>query len=217
MSTCFLLQLLQEQFDSESVHTAAAAAGDAPYTQFSPRHDWLQDEQVEDDDDTLEMPIFEGEPFGPSKALPKPKAPGAFAKKLLKTKHDPEICNRRNADKMMSFPTSMSGVGDLDTYDAKIPNRVFNAMRNFSYKESGRAARVREKADVATSLHIDRLGRLVLFKLVNQGVLGSVSGSISTGKEAVVLHATGGHSDICEMPAECVAKVIKAATVSVEN
>ena len=44
--------------------------------------------------------------------------------------------------------------------------------------------------------------RLLLYKLVNNGLLESVNGTISTGKEAVVLHANGGrlvqHCTICQ-------------------
>jgi RIO kinase 3 len=39
---------------------------------------------------------------------------------------------------------------------------------------------------------MDPRTRLILYKLVNNGTLESVSGSISTGKESVVHHAIGG-------------------------
>lgn len=39
---------------------------------------------------------------------------------------------------------------------------------------------------------MDARTRLILYKLVNNGVLDSISGSISTGKESVVFHAYGG-------------------------
>ena len=45
----------------------------------------------------------------------------------------------------------------------------------------------------ATSVQaIDQKTRLLLFKMVNNEILEDVNGTISTGKEAVVLHATGG-------------------------
>jgi len=39
---------------------------------------------------------------------------------------------------------------------------------------------------------MDPRTRMLLYKLVNNGGLESISGTISTGKESVVLHAHGG-------------------------
>ena len=39
---------------------------------------------------------------------------------------------------------------------------------------------------------MDPRTRLLLYKMVNNGTLESVSGAISTGKESVVFHAIGG-------------------------
>ena len=39
---------------------------------------------------------------------------------------------------------------------------------------------------------LDENTRLILYKMVNNGMLDSLSGIISTGKEAVVIHAKGG-------------------------
>ena len=41
---------------------------------------------------------------------------------------------------------------------------------------------------------VDEKTRLILYRLVNQELLESINGVISTGKEAVVLHAVGGRS-----------------------
>ncbi len=39
---------------------------------------------------------------------------------------------------------------------------------------------------------MDEKTRLVVYKLMNGGVLDEVHGIISTGKEAVIMHADGG-------------------------
>ena len=39
---------------------------------------------------------------------------------------------------------------------------------------------------------VDSRTRIMLYKLVNNGLLDSITGTISTGKEAVVIHAYGG-------------------------
>lgn len=56
--------------------------------------------------------------------------------------------------------------------------------------------------DVCTHMHlnvtppqeqaVDPRTRLLMFKLVNAGVLEKINGCISTGKESVVFHADGG-------------------------
>ena len=56
--------------------------------------------------------------------------------------------------------------------------------------------RVTEKADRATvEQALDPRTRLVLFKMLNQGIFSEINGCISTGKEANVYHAStaGGH------------------------
>ena len=54
----------------------------------------------------------------------------------------------------------------------------------------------------------------MLYKLVNGGILDSVNGVISTGKEAVIFHADGGPGpeeaeEPYNVPKECVLKVFK--------
>ena len=39
---------------------------------------------------------------------------------------------------------------------------------------------------------LDEKSRLILYKMVNNGTLETISGIVSTGKEAVVIHAKGG-------------------------
>jgi RIO kinase 1 len=50
---------------------------------------------------------------------------------------------------------------------------------------------VSDRANRATSEQVlDPRTRMILFKLINRGLLNSIHGSISTGKEANVYHAT---------------------------
>ena len=42
---------------------------------------------------------------------------------------------------------------------------------------------------------VDAKTRLILYKLVNGGTLESVEGVVSSGKESVVFHGTGGRYD----------------------
>lgn len=79
---------------------------------------------------------------------------------------------------------------------AQLPAGVANAVRENARKEAAGRARVTEKADRATvEQALDPRTRLVLFKMLNQGVFSEINGCVSTGKEANVYHAStaGGH------------------------
>lgn len=58
---------------------------------------------------------------------------------------------------------------------------------------SPQAQRLHEKKEHSTQEHVfDPKTRLLVFKMVDSGLLTEVNGCISTGKEANVYHATGG-------------------------
>ena len=68
-----------------------------------------------------------------------------------------------------------------------------NFFRNFSIKEGKRKKRVNDKIDKSTSDQaVDPATRLILFKMINNGIIEAVHGILSTGKEAVILYADGG-------------------------
>ncbi|CAG7828927.1 unnamed protein product [Allacma fusca] len=127
------------------------------------------------------------------------------------TKHDMTMSGRRNACRVMEFPPGIS-TGDGASFDMQLSNKVFNTLKVYSKAEEGRRTRVHDKIDKSTSeMAIDAKTRLLLYKLVNNNILDKVYGIISTGKEAVVLYASGGSlSDetevVTEIPAECVVK-----------
>ena len=52
------------------------------------------------------------------------------------TKHDPEICGRRNVANMEKFPPDFPA-GDMsdESKDYRLPNSVFNTLRTHSNKE----------------------------------------------------------------------------------
>ncbi len=66
-------------------------------------------------------------------------------------------------------------------------------MMTTDYYGNFRSQRLHDKKEKATNeLAMDGKTRLIVFKLVNSGMLESVSGCVSTGKEAAVYHAYGG-------------------------
>ncbi len=96
-------------------------------------------------------------------------------------------------------------------------------IRNFSIKQGKRRARVVDKVDKSTVAQaVDPKTKLILFKLVNGGVLDAVNGVISTGKEAVILHADGGPGpeeaeDPLNVPKECAIKIFKTTLNEFKN
>merc|ERR1719209_2375760 len=108
------------------------------------------------------------------------------------TKHDKEINQRENAKRVMEFPPGIQ-TGDGGGFDMQLSNKVYNKIKNFSVKEGKRKNRVGDKEDKAVAEQaVDPKTRILLYKFVNGGVLDSVNGVISTGKEAVIMHADGG-------------------------
>ncbi len=95
------------------------------------------------------------------------------------------------------FLHARSGRPQLDLRDTvKLPSAVATAVRESARREAAGRMRVTEKADRATvEQALDPRTRLVLFKMLNQGVFSEINGCISTGKEANVYHAStaGGH------------------------
>uniref|UniRef100_A0A4W3H2P0 Serine/threonine-protein kinase RIO3 n=1 Tax=Callorhinchus milii TaxID=7868 RepID=A0A4W3H2P0_CALMI len=129
--------------------------------------------------------------------------------KDITTKHDEVMCGRKNTARMENFAPEFQ-VGDGIGMDLKLSNRVFNALKQHSISEQRRSAKLHEKKEHSTSEQaVDTKTRLLLYKMVNVGLLENVNGCISTGKESVVLHGNGGRINEHIVPSECAIKVFK--------
>ncbi|XP_037957695.1 serine/threonine-protein kinase RIO3 [Teleopsis dalmanni] len=111
------------------------------------------------------------------------------------TKHDEELCGVRNACRVMSFPPEFA-TGDGAGFDMKLSNSVFNQLRTYSRRSATNSGSTKKnkmhdrKDHVSTAeIGVDGPTRLLLYKLINNEVLEQINGVISTGKEAVILHA----------------------------
>ena len=136
------------------------------------------------------------------------------------TKHDTVISGRKNACRAMEL-TSGIQIGDGGGFDMKLSNPVYNHLKSFSMAEQKRSARLHDKHEKATSdMALDPRSRLLLHRMIDNGILEAVHGAISTGKEAVILHAEGGKMNdgggggdggVQEVlvPKECAVKVFK--------
>uniref|UniRef100_A0A1A9UR86 Serine/threonine-protein kinase RIO3 n=1 Tax=Glossina austeni TaxID=7395 RepID=A0A1A9UR86_GLOAU len=132
------------------------------------------------------------------------------------TKHDANLCGVRNACRMMSFPLEVA-TGDGAGFDMKLSNSVFNQLKTHARK-GHKKNRMQDRKDNAATAEkgVDGRTRLLLYKLINNQVLEQIDGIISTGKEAVILHAysnpifTGCDPKLPKIvPKECAVKIFK--------
>ncbi|XP_041045716.1 serine/threonine-protein kinase RIO3 isoform X2 [Carcharodon carcharias] len=157
-------------------------------------------EDSESSDDEVDWQDTRHDPYGPDKPSTNAKRGFVGKGREITTKHDEVTCGRRNTARMENFAPEFQ-VGDGIGMDLKLSNRVFNALKQHSYSEQRRSARIHEKKEHSTSDQaVDSKTRLLLYKMVNAGVLESVSGCISTGKESVIFHAKGGRMQEAGIP-----------------
>ncbi|XP_058819869.1 serine/threonine-protein kinase RIO3 isoform X2 [Topomyia yanbarensis] len=112
------------------------------------------------------------------------------------TKHNQDINGRKNACKVMSFPPEFS-TGDGAGFDMKLSNTVFNQLKSHWKKGTKKQHRANDrKENIATAeMGLDEPTRIILYKWINNQLLASIDGIISTGKEAVILHGETDPSD----------------------
>lgn len=141
--------------------------------------------------------------------LPK-KGYGLDEDGLMITKHDERLCGVRNACRVMSFPPEFK-TGDAASFDMQLSNAVYNQLKTYSQKTKKHKAHDRRDNFATAEMGVDDKTRLLLYKLVNNQVLEQINGIISTGKEAVILHATSDENYTGELslPKECAIKIFK--------
>ncbi|GAB6020150.1 Serine/threonine-protein kinase RIO1 [Chamberlinius hualienensis] len=89
---------------------------------------------------------------------------------------------------------------------------VDSIQSDYTGVEKGGRTRMRDKKDRATVENaLDPKTKMILFKLLNSGVIGEINGCVSTGKEANVYHATGKDGE------ELAVKVYKTSVLSFKD
>lgn len=126
------------------------------------------------------------------------------------TKHDEQLCGVRNACRVMSFPPEFP-TGDAACFDMKLSNAVFNQLKTYSRKTKKNNLHDRRENIATAEMGVDERTRLLLYKLINNQVLEQVNGIISTGKEAIILHADSdpSYTGTQIIPKECAIKIFK--------
>ena len=85
----------------------------------------------------------------------------------------------------------------IERYEGpKLSNKAANVLIQASKKLENERLRAKDKADRATVEQVlDPRTRMILFKILNKGVICEINGCISTGKEANVYHSTNADGD----------------------
>lgn len=81
---------------------------------------------------------------------------------------------------------------NVEKYEGpQLPNHAINTLLESNRKADADRFRSKDKHDRATAEQVmDPRTRMILFKLLNRGLISEINGCISTGKEANVYHAT---------------------------
>ncbi|KAK6101252.1 RIO1 family protein [Brugia pahangi] len=219
-----LAKKLQEEFDREYEMSLKSAETkeirtkiEFGFERYHPSYDSdydLEEELSEDDEDLREVAID----FLYSR--PKDEFPSSGYMRdgsgNLITKHDKEIAERRNSEKMMHLPIDIP-TGDV--VGEKLSNRVYNKLRNYCKTDQRRNARVKDKDEKATNeLSMDKVTRLIIYRFITTGLFDVIENVIATGKESIVLRAIA-HGDGVRLFEEkhCALKVFKMALSEFKN
>ncbi|XP_077480864.1 serine/threonine-protein kinase RIO3 [Stigmatopora argus] len=221
-SDLMLAEVLQMQYDREFDHQLRREErkfnGDSKvsisFENYRTVHPYEDSDSSEDEVDWQDTPR---DPYRAAKPQTTPRRGFAGKGKNITTKHDPETCGRKNTARMENFAPEVH-VGDGLGMDLKLSNPVFNSLKRHCASEQRRSARLHEKKEHSTAEQaVDPRTRLLMYKMVNAGVLESINGCVSTGKESVVFHANGGSLDEKALPDEVVLKVFKTTLNEFKN
>ncbi|XP_028825401.1 serine/threonine-protein kinase RIO3 [Denticeps clupeoides] len=221
-SDLLLAQMLQMEFDRESDSQLRREEkkfnGDSKvsisFENYRMVHPFEDSESSEDEVDWQDT---RHDPYRADKPTTTPRKGFVGKGKNITTKHDEVVCGRKNTARMEHFAPEVL-VGDGIGMDLKLPNHVYNALKKHCHAEQRRSARLHEKKENSTAEQaVDPKTRLLMYKMVNAGVLEAINGCISTGKESVVFHASGGSLEETVVPEECVLKVFKTTLNEFKN
>ncbi|XP_027130009.1 serine/threonine-protein kinase RIO3 isoform X1 [Larimichthys crocea] len=176
-------------------------------------------EDSDSSEDEVDWQDTRHDPYRAEKPQTTPRRGFTGKGKNITTKHDEVTCGRKNTARMDNFAPEVH-VGDGLGMDLKLSNQVFNSLKQHCYSEQRRSARLHEKKEHSTAEQaVDPRTRLLMYKMVNAGVLENINGCISTGKESVVFHANGGSVSLEEQPVpdEVVLKVFKTTLNEFKN
>ncbi|KAL6072432.1 Serine/threonine-protein kinase RIO1 [Balamuthia mandrillaris] len=213
---------LQSRFEEEALLEAQQRRYTSPYEKvtsvslpkaYGSYEDSLlysntEDSQYDDQEDEEEDSDFEAEynerfnnPHAPTLCKPhhtvvktqgrRPSGAVAAERRPLPeiiTKHDPIIAGINNAQKIERYIDS----GDMRSM--KVGTTAYNALKKDTAR--GEVERMRKRGNKKDESHhesvMDQPTRMILYKMINSGLLDELNGVVSTGKESHVFHAVAG-------------------------
>ncbi|NXS96582.1 RIOK3 kinase, partial [Jacana jacana] len=195
-SDLMLAQMLQMEFDREYDaqlrREEKKINGDSKVSISFENYRKVHPYDSDSSEDEVDWQDTRHDPYRADKPTTTPRKGFIGKGKDITTKHDEVVCGRKNTARMENFAPEFQ-VGDGIGMDLKLSNQVFNALKQHAYSEERRSARLHEKKEHSTAEKaVDPKTRLLMYKMVNSGVLETITGCISTGKESVVFHAYGG-------------------------
>ncbi|KAK2094540.1 Serine/threonine-protein kinase RIO3 [Saguinus oedipus] len=167
-------------------------------------------EDSDSSEDEVDWQDTRDDPYRPAKPVPTPKKGFIGKGKDITTKHDEVVCGRKNTARMENFAPEFQ-VGDGIGMDLKLSNHVFNALKQHAYSEERRSARLHEKKEHSTAEKaVDPKTRLLMYKMVNSGMLETITGCIKESMEDE-------KEDSKVIPTECAIKVFKTTLNEFKN
>ncbi|PAA78666.1 hypothetical protein BOX15_Mlig019372g2, partial [Macrostomum lignano] len=165
----------------------------------------------------VEPPLL---PPGPARSFNSRGVSGRGADLL--TKHDAEICGRRNAERMAGFGHAGFRTGDTD--GLQLDNRVYNSLKVHAAQEERRSAARRqrdsqqqlsqqEQLEQQRRQQLDERTRRLLQRLVTIRRLAEVGEVLKVGDQSLLIHARCDSNSRCKggrpMPPDVVVKVFR--------
>ena len=127
---------------------------------------------------------------------------GDFTKRYNASRSEVNVANTSGKRQSTLQPNekSLEKFGNrikIERYEGpKLSNRAANVLIQASKKLENERLRAKDKADRATVEQVlDPRTRMILFKILNKGVICEINGCISTGKEANVYHSTNANGN----------------------
>jgi RIO kinase 1 len=105
---------------------------------------------------------------------------------------DYELTNINTKHNKLDDYTKYKNIKIDDLAKNKLSNKISSDINKIDKTDYARSLRNKDKSDRATVEQVlDSRTSMILYKLVNKGILTKFMGCISTGKEANVYYATG--------------------------
>lgn len=172
---------VEPQINGSSLECPTPVNGGIQIEFYRDQEEFSEDEEDEEDDDD-DDDFYEWGAGGSSNGLSRSHLNQQSQSKRVTDFQPQEKLLKRFLNKI-----------NVEKYEGpSLPNHAANKLIENARRVDAGRIRTKDKQDRATAEQVmDPRTRMILFKLLNRGVVVQINGCISTGKEANVYHATG--------------------------